>query len=293
VTNYPSQFSGFSLQDTTSLDSSDLNATIVVRTGTIDYANSGDAGYSTDFGKNYKKFPNYPVKSNYPLGGEIAISADTKTIIWRPFLEYPYYTVDRGQSWKRSIGAPKSNSSCCRDSPNLGIDEAYPIELAADRVNPLKFYIYAAGQISVSEDGGANWSNRSVIPGYKFGYHVTLKPLPNNDGEVWVSSDWGGLWRSTDSGRTWNKLAKIDRSVLFSFGAHKDGSSVPALYVMGRIDAKDGILASFDLGSTWQNIQDLNMPIGDNPWAMCADQVVFGRVYIGTLGRGIYYSQPQ
>eukprot|EP01121_Diplochlamys_sp_Union-15-3_P010764 TRINITY_DN3057_c0_g2_i1.p1 TRINITY_DN3057_c0_g2~~TRINITY_DN3057_c0_g2_i1.p1 ORF type:complete len:705 (-),score=136.78 TRINITY_DN3057_c0_g2_i1:31-2145(-) len=292
ISEYPQQFQGLRVQDTNSIDSADLNPSFVVRAGTVDWNNSGDAGYSTDYGLTFTKFPNYPVENNYPIGGDIAVSADSKIIVWRPFLKFAYYSTDVGKTWIECKGAPKSNSSCCHNKrkSTLGIDFAYPIPLAADRVNPQKFYIYDRGQVYISVDGSKTFSNASYIAGYNSAYNVMIKTLPGVEGELWVSTDWAGLWRSTDSGKSFTKIAQLDRSVLFAFGKGKV-STTPALYVMGNLQGKSGIYVSFDLGQTWEDIQDPSAPVGDNPWSMCADQKFFGRVYIGTLGRGLYVGQ--
>jgi photosystem II stability/assembly factor-like uncharacterized protein len=118
----------------------------------------------------------------------------------------------------------------------------------------------------------------------------TLKVLPGVKGEVWLSLDWKGIYRSTDGGKTFSKLDKIERAHLFAFGKPQTGSMVPSLYLYGKITGMgDGIFRSLDKGKTWTSIGNPKKPIGNSPNVMEASKQQFGLVFIGTNGRGIYY----
>jgi len=190
-----------------------------------------------------------------------------------------------------SRGSPKSPSSCCHNGP-LGIDIAYSTYLAADRVSSEVVYIYDQGSFYVSTDGSHSFSVFSKIPGFNEENHIIVLPMPGISGRVLVSTDFNGLWRTDNMGKTFTQIEQVQRAMLISFGKEPEGSSLLSLYLMGRISNMDGIFVSYDLGLTWTNIQDINIPIGDNPWSMCSDRSEFGRLFIGTLGRGIYYSSP-
>ena len=121
----------------------------------------------------------------------------------------------------------------------------------------------------------------------------TLKTMPGVNGEVWVSLNWNGLYSSTDGGVTFAKIAGVERAYLFAFGKPQIGSNTPTLYLYGNITGMgEGIFRSLDRGATWTSIGDPQQPIGNDPNVMEASSQEFGRVFIGTIGRGIYYGTP-
>lgn len=93
-----------------------------------------------DNGHSWKEFENLPVENNYAIGGAIAISPDSSTIVWWPFQNQVYYSKDLGATWTLSKGGPFNNNSCCHQQ--LGIDAAYSVNLCADKVNSSIFYIH-------------------------------------------------------------------------------------------------------------------------------------------------------
>ena len=70
------------------------------------------------------------------------------------------------------------------------------------------------------------------------------------------------------------------------------GSSVPTLCMYGLVDGIAGIFRSSDLGRSYLRIDSKSQPIGDQAMVMEGDPRVFGRVYIGTNGRGTFYGEP-
>ncbi len=88
------------------------------------------------------------------------------------------------------------------------------------------------------------------------------------------------------------KLPGVTRAVTFSFGV-PSADGVNTLYYYGRRAGTDSIFRSTDLGRTWTDIQHPGQPIGDYPWLMEGSRQTFGRVFIGTSGRGIFYSATQ
>jgi len=166
--------------------------------------------------------------------------------------------------------------------------------LAADRGDGNRFYLYQAGKMYVSTDGGAVWAlTNSSLPA-KGGYYLRVASAPGGTGEVWVSLDANGLWRSSDGGRTFTKIAWFDRSRLLTFGCAASVTNAASAYVYGVHGGEWGLYRSTDLGATWTRV---NNPQGAEDacqfagaaCALAADRRVFGRVYVGTGGRGIIY----
>jgi hypothetical protein len=118
----------------------------------------------------------------------------------------------------------------------------------------------------------------------------SLKAVPGVKGELWLSLDQKGLYRSTNGSKTFSKLDNVVSSHLFAFGKPQPGSTISALYMYGNVkNLGDGIFRSLDSGKTWTRIGNRSFPVGNNPNVMEASKQQFGLVFVGTNGRGIYY----
>ncbi|MBW7940778.1 MAG: hypothetical protein H3C63_18805 [Candidatus Omnitrophica bacterium] len=82
-------------------------------------------------------------------------------------------------------------------------------------------------------------------------------------------------------------------SHLVALGKPAPCSSYPTLFVYGTIHKTTGVFRSIDEGKTWMRINSDSQPIGNSPECMAGDRRLFGRVFIGTNGRGIYVGTPQ
>ncbi|WP_438446362.1 sugar-binding protein [Gorillibacterium sp. sgz5001074] len=271
-------FSNPDLGDTVSIDFQESNPNFVARVGTTRYNYTGGGSYSTDNGVNWQAFSQPP-----GIGGRIAVSAGSETIVWLPQYGSPQYSTDRGQSWIAGTGAPTGlvNDFWTWHQP-----------LASDRVNSDTFYLMDRYSASFyrSTDGGATWSVASTLPvstGSQPFYSV--KAAPGMAGEVWVGMESGGLFRSSDSGGKWAKLSNVQQAKLFAFGKNKLGKSNPTVFVYGIVDNVKGIFRSDDMGATWVKIDLPNPTAGNEPNTMEGDRQVWGRVYIGTNGTGVFY----
>ncbi len=282
--------------DFVSIDSSESNPNFVVAIGSRRWTskNLPDPGYSlysTDDGKNWSEFPNYPKGFRKTFRGRVAVSATKDDwIVWVPEGEktVPYYSPDRGRTWKMSEGAPAGLllSVWQLNQP-----------LSSDKVNGSKFYLYKEGKLHVSLDGGANWSpTPAVLPkldmDWATGTWSTIKAAPGIEGEVWASFNTMGLYRSRDSGQSFNQLENIQQAVNFGFGKNPPGQTNPTVFVYGKVNNTDGIFRSDNMGKTWLKIDVPGQPIGKGALYVEGDRKVYGRVYIGTGGRGIYYGEP-
>ncbi|MBR2567142.1 MAG: hypothetical protein IKE29_21380 [Paenibacillus sp.] len=224
---------------------------------------------------------------NLPAGsklGRLAYSAiNPNIIIYYPQTGNPVRSINRGTSWQNMKGAPLRA---------IGGSEvfAYNHPLAADRINGYKFYMYAAGYMYRSTDAGANWykANATRLPVSRGNTKVEAAPGLAN--RVWVSLGEAGLYASANSGSTFTKIKAVQNSKLFAFGKNRPGKTVPSVYVYGTVNRVNGFFRSDDMGVTWSNIGPLGRGIGleNEPQIMVADRQTYGRVYIGTNGRGIY-----
>ncbi|MDR6549084.1 sugar-binding protein [Paenibacillus qinlingensis] len=280
LTTYPSgKLGNPSLGDTVSIDFQESNPNFIARVGSTRYAGTGGGGYSTDNGATWSAFPNPP-----GMAGRIAVSAGSETMVWVPQSGSPIFSTNRGQTWNSSTGAP---SGAVHDF------WVWYQPLASDRVNNNTFYLLERNtwKLFRSTDGGASWNVASTMPTIptKTPAYFSIKAAPGKAGEVWVSLDGGGLWRSSNSGDSWTQLANVQQATLFAFGKNKLGSTDPTVFVYGKVDSTVGIFRSDDFGVTWVKIDVAEPAIGAEANTMEGDRQTWGRVYIGTNGTGVFY----
>jgi len=85
----------------------------------------------------------------------------------------------------------------------------------------------------------------------------------------------------------------VSNVTALGFGVPAPGVNMPAMYMAGQVSGVSGIFRSLDGGVSWSRIDDATHQWGNVP-VIAGDQQVFGRVYIGTNGRGILYGEdPQ
>ncbi|ONK15642.1 cellulose-binding domain-containing protein [Streptomyces sp. MP131-18] len=249
---------------TTSLDFAELSPGTVVRVG--NHVGEGTAplvGFSTDGGANWFQ----GTAPSGAVGGTVAAAADGSRFVWSPAEgAAPHFSVGFGTSWTASQGLPQG------------------ARVEADRVDPDVFYGVAEGTFYVSTDGGATFTASSAT-GLPTG-DVRFAAVPGASGDVWLAG--GGLWHSTDAGATFTEVTGVAADNI-GFGKAAEGADYHALYSSGVVDGVRGIFRSVDAGATWVRIND-----DDHQWAwtgsaIAGDPDVYGRVYVGTNGRGVIY----
>jgi photosystem II stability/assembly factor-like uncharacterized protein len=230
----------------------------VVRAG-----GNGAGFYSDDGGETWTAFSSHPARARG--GGEIAISSDGHTIVWEVGSTTSRST-DLGKTWKATQGLPRA------------------LRPIADRVDPNRFYAFDArdGQIFISTDGGATFSSAARNLPRQDGQ---LRAVPQKSGELWLAAD-NQLFHSSDAGRSFTKITTADKADKIGFGAPPPGKDYPAIFLTGSVNGVEGLFRSDDAAQSWLRIDDdqhrfgwLNVVIGDPR--------VYGRVYVGTSGRGI------
>ena len=271
------------LTNTDSLDFAELAPQIVARVGRINVT-SNDVTTSTptgalslDGGTTWAPFATSPPAAP-GAAGSIAVSADGATLIW----DLPANTragIAGGPQVSRDHGATWTAST--------GIGAVRPV--FADRVNPDKFYAYDSANMRfyVSADAGATFAV-SAATGLPRGTAGRPRATPGVEGDIWLVTPMG-LRHSTDSGASFTALTSATAPIALGLGKAAVGSSYPAaLYLIGTVNQLVGIYRSDDTGATWIRIDD-----DQHRWAtagtIIGDPRVYGRVYIGTNGRGILY----
>jgi photosystem II stability/assembly factor-like uncharacterized protein len=100
-----------------------------------------------------------------------------------------------------------------------------------------------------------------------------------------------GLFHSTDAGQTFvNTRSDVSVNAL-SLGKAAPGMDYPTLFAIGTRDQVKAIWRSIDAGKSWQRINDDQHQYGKRFRCISGDPRIFGRVYVGTDGRGITYGE--
>jgi hypothetical protein len=286
----------------TGIDYAETNPNFVVRansvaTKNVPYSDSGtpeveSIDVSEDNGQTWTAAT---IFNQFATAGTVAVASDGSSIVWAPTVSIPTgyeggtptapvsYSKDKGQTWQTSSGVP---------------DQAF---IASDRVNPKKFYAFAAGVVYASVDGGATFTaasdagadgSASLMPSGTSG-SLMIKAVPGVEGDVWLAGGTTtgayGLWHSTDSAMTFQQLAKVDQADAVGFGMAAPGKTYPAIYVSAQVSGVRGLFRSIDTGTSWNRINDDQHQYADAVQALTGDPRIYGRVYLATNGRGIIY----
>jgi xyloglucan-specific exo-beta-1,4-glucanase len=274
------QFTHPVFSNTDELDYAGLDPRVVVRGGTAAPRSSAGAptlAYSLDYGRSWQ--PLRPPRA----ASAITVSADGRSFVVMTML--PEVTGDHGRSWTQSRGLPAG---------------AHPV---ADKVAPETFYAvdFHSSALYVSTDGGRTFRPRAsqglpasmaddVPPSPE--QQWPLIATPGEAGDLWLVTR-EGLFHSTDGGRI---FSRVDGGILvtaLSFGKAPPGRRYPALYALGVKAGTYAIWRSDDEGASWIRINDRRHEYGRRFRCIAGDPRVFGRVYVGTDGRGIVYGEPQ
>lgn len=268
------------LTSTDSIDFAELAPNVVARVGrtntTVNNVTTSVTvgALSTDGGTTWAQFATSPFTGG--VVSNIAVSADGATLAWAARVTGAasgvYVSRDHGATWTASTG--------------IGV--LRPV--FSDRVNPNKFYVYdtqaTAPRFYVSTDGGATFA-ATAATGLPRGVNTRQRAIPGIEGDIWIVTSTG-LRHSTDSGVSFTAVTTTTTAVALGYGKAPDGKTYPALYLIGTVGGAVGIYRSDDAAATWTRIDD-----SQHLWAtagqITGDPRVYGRVYVGTNGRGILY----
>ena len=274
-----------------SLDFAASAPNIVVRAGTPQNGNPLNSGaFSRDNGLSWTPFPTLPIAnpSSCSSGGKLAISADGSSVVWSLRCTVKQgdaststssiaVSSDMGTTWTAVTGLPAGSS------------------IAADRQNPTKFYGYSyasnVGKVYVSTDSGRTFTAAQNATAFIGG--GVIHAVFGVEGDVWIvasSKTGSALYHSTQSGDNFATVG-VDAAYAVGFGKPADGQTYPAVYLFGQVSGTPGLFRSDDQGTSWTRIDDDQHQFGTAGY-MAGDENVYGRVYVGTNGRGILYGEP-
>jgi photosystem II stability/assembly factor-like uncharacterized protein len=253
-------------------DFSESNPDFMAVVGAQKWSGSGgDFGYSTDGGKTIIRSNGY---SGGWGGGKVAISAvDHTSLVVAPKSSGVKYSTDGGKSF-HSSSAP---------SVSVGGVFSYTHILASDRVNG-DFYIVSGGALYRSSDGGKSFKKSGSPAGERM-----VAAAPGVAGLVYSAG--GGVYKTTNGGGDSRKIAFFSDARLVAVGIPKPGTTEPSVFVYGQGEGDNGnwIYRSDDGGESWTKINDSENRLGNNPGTFAASRRVWGRVFMGTHGSGVFY----
>lgn len=278
---------GPTFTSTTGLDYAELNPEIIVRVGNTDKEQyemiKKSVAISDDGGKTWSEVqPNvsytFPATSEDQIvqGGTVAVSADGSTFVWSTGVDTGVICYING-GWKAVDTLPAGANVC------------------SDRVNPDVFYAYADHTLYVSTDKGLTFTEK--YSSEDMPASSKIKAVPGEEGDVWIPGSGSaeeaksGLWVTKDGGDTIEKIDNVKRSDVVGFGKGKEGSDYLAVYAVMETDGVNGVYRSDDCGESWIRVNDDQHQYGSINYAVTGDLRVYGRVFVGTNGRGIVYGE--
>jgi photosystem II stability/assembly factor-like uncharacterized protein len=259
---------------------------IMVRVGeSSSQVGGGNIGYSLDAGKTWQTTVSVPNPKS--SRGYVSVAADGKSWLWIPQRSHPYITHDKGTTWQLVKGLPDNLRGT-----------------AADKVNPDKFYAMTLSphKLYTSTDGGNSFTSSDIqlegdtlLPGRQTrgdqrGGMDRIYTTPGIEGDLWIAA-FDGLYHRAANSDAFIKDMNVRELHAFGFGKAAPGDIFPAIYMVGNVNNMRGIYRSDDAGKTWLHINDTA-----HQWGLVlqisGDPKKYGRVYVGTHGRGIFYGDP-
>jgi photosystem II stability/assembly factor-like uncharacterized protein len=279
------------MANTTGIASAPLRSDVIVRVGASAQHRPGESiGYSLDAGRTWKPAPGAPTATS--RAGSIAVSADGGVWVWTPEREAASFTQDQGAAWTAVQGLPKG------------------LRVIADPVDPKVFYAVSIPDLTLyrSRDGAATFAPEhftlldagtaalSSGRGDTRGGQDRIYATPGRSGDLWLAA-FDGLYHSvppqqqTGAGTSLAHLPGVEEIHAFGFGKAAPDHSYPALYLVGTVHGQPGIFRSIDQARTWTRIND-----DQHQWGLVlqiiGDPRIYGRVYVGTHGRGVFFGDP-
>jgi hypothetical protein len=287
-TSPPTMFTNPVFDNTNTLDFAGRAPNIVVRSGRP-RGNLAMAAWSQDFGRSWTPLQlpvlterTDPDNRRREIEAVVTVSADGATFI--AMRRVPMLTRDRGRSWTAVRGLP---------------DFARPV---ADRVDARRFYVldFEQSRIAVSDDGGQSFTvlRSSGLPAHPCAQQPTRAEDPwpllatlGRARDVWLVCR-KGLYHSVDGGHSFTERRGDLAVTALALGKPKSDGDYPTLFSIGTRGDLKAIWRSDDAGASWLRINDAAHEYGRRFRVISADQRVFGRVYVGTDGRGVLYGEP-
>ncbi|KAF8203099.1 hypothetical protein BJ912DRAFT_842191 [Pholiota molesta] len=238
--------------------------TNIVRIGTGSSSSGKQVALSTDSGTTWAQ--DYGAADNVE-GGKVALSANGDTVLWRTSGN----GVQVSQYTNAFVAVPTLPSTAA---------------IASDKLNNSIFYGAAGSSFYLSTDGGKTFAVEGSLGASTSPVKIVVNLAVT--GDVWVSTDVG-LFHSTNMGASFTAIPGITQAWAIALGAPATTNGYPAVFAAANIGGV-GYFRSDDGGVNWIQINDAAHGFGSaSSNVLTADPRIYGRVYIGTNGRGIFF----
>lgn len=206
----------------------------------------------------------------------MVLASDGSTWIWTPERQKAYYTTDKGATWTACKGLPDNT------------------RVIADKENPLRFYALDIRNkmLYSSIDGGRSFKgdtlNINLQQGHRGdnrGGQDRVYAVPGYEGDLWIAA-YDGLYHTNINNLQLELKSQVRTIYAFGLGKAKEGSAYPTIYIIGVVNGQYGFFRSDDVAQSWVRIND-DMHQYGLVLHIIGDWQEFGRVYVGTHGRGI------
>ncbi|KAJ3883080.1 hypothetical protein F5051DRAFT_435505 [Lentinula edodes] len=259
--------------------------TDIVRIGNNAGSTLQQVAVSTDSGNSWNI--DYGAALNV-TGGKVAYSANADTVLWSSSTNgvlVSQYTdgLSHNPGSNYVLIIPDAAFTAVSSLPSGSI-------IASDKRNNAIFFAASGANFYMSTDTGHTFAVKSTLSSSTSPAKIVVHP--NVTGDVWVSTDQG-LFHSTNNGTTFTTISGVTEAWAIALGAPATSGGYPSLYAAANIGGTIGYFRTDDQGTNWVQINDAAHGFGSissNP--ITADLRVYGRVFIGTNGRGIFYGVP-
>jgi photosystem II stability/assembly factor-like uncharacterized protein len=177
------------------------------------------------------------------------------------------HSKDGGESWKdcsadliRLAQKPHLKSKIVSDTENEGMLDGHAITTSAS--DPAAVIVAVRMGLFRSADEGEHWQDMEVGRFSPTTYGRDIKVSPQDPNTLYAalsvaaSSKDGGVYRSTDVGKTWQRFDKVQvHGTIMSVALHQNDPK--QVYIGARYDGE--VFGTLDGGATWQS---MNLPQG-------------------------------
>ncbi|KAG8856494.1 hypothetical protein FRB91_000775 [Serendipita sp. 411] len=263
-------FSNPTYGTTTSIDYAGNKPNLIVRVGQVTDDSKPQIALSSDYGVSWSanSAAPPPTQNSGYAGGTIAYSANGDTLLWST----PNLGVFRSQNQVTFAAVSALPSGAA---------------VAADKVNGTALYAASGSKFYSSVDTGASWTSVTVGNMTSASW---IAANPFKAGEVWVSGN-GGIYASTNYGKTFTALPSVSNAWKIAVGAPKTTGGKPSLYAAATINGLNTLYRTDD-HTNWIKISDADHGFGSTSGiVLAADPRIYKRVYVGAgAGRGVFYN---
>ncbi|HKM93229.1 MAG TPA: hypothetical protein VJY41_06235, partial [Prolixibacteraceae bacterium] len=113
---------------------------------------------------------------------------------------------------------------------------------------------------------------------------------PGFENDLWIAA-FDGLYNSSYNESGFELIEGVSEIHAFGFGKAAPLESYPALFLVGIVNGERGVFRSDNKAKRWVRIND-----DKHQWGLLlhvtGDPKKYGRVYVGTHGRGVLYGDP-